>query len=115
MSYALSAHTLDAVLRRLDYREKGGYERFEVRINGNGHAPVGGLIYIATPENRNFLGEASIAEIAEQIARSAGPSGTNIEYVVRLADAIRGMGAEDDELFALENEVQRRMARMGGA
>ena len=48
------------------------------------------VTYIATgaSENLNWLGEASIEEVAETIATAVGPSGANSEYLLNLADAI---------------------------
>jgi hypothetical protein len=49
-----------------------------------------------------------------QIAASAGPSGPNCEYVYKLANVMREMGVEDDELFSLETEVRRLVAAAAG-
>ena len=57
--------------------------------------------YGATPENDCYLGPAPLEEIAEQVLRSTGPSGANTEYVLRLADALRALRAEDAHVFAL--------------
>ena len=50
------------------------------------------MLYIASDDrtrNENWLGPASLEELAAQIATAHGPSGPNCEYVFRLADAIR--------------------------
>ena len=39
--------------------------------------------------------------IAERVRRSRGPSGSNVEYVLRLAEALRAMRASDEHVFAL--------------
>ena len=95
------------VMANLDHREKGGYERCEVTLHlhrGDRHEVerVEGLVYRATPENPNYLGPASLEAIALQVLRSSGPSGANLEYVLRLAESLRELGAEDDHVFALE-------------
>ena len=97
----------DAVIAHLDYREKGGYALHEVDIRFPEHddGPVPGLIYIATPGNPNWLGEAPLDEIARQVAGSAGPSGHNAEYVLELARALRDMGAADPHVFELAARV----------
>ena len=40
-----------------------------------------------------------------QIVRSHGPSGPNVEYVLRLAEALRAMGVVDAHVFAVERLV----------
>ena len=71
-------------------------------------------MYAATPENPNYLGPAEAAAIAQQVCRSHGPSGPNVEYVLELAGALRAMAAEDDHVFEVERAVQAELARRGG-
>ena len=61
-----------------------------------------GVTYIATEENKNYLGPASLDSIAATVYGSVGPSGANIDYVRRLAGALREIGGEDPDVFALE-------------
>jgi cation transport regulator ChaC len=58
---------------------------------------------VATPENPNYLGPASLEAIAAQVRASTGPSGPNVEYVLELARALRVMGATDEHVEALES------------
>ena len=113
MAYRIAGGDRDSVLATLDYREKGGYRLAEVSIRfaaaADGPAPrhsgsdrADGLVYLATAENPNYLGPAELADIAAQVRASRGPSGHNVEYVLRLAGALRALGAEDDHVFALE-------------
>ena len=93
------------VLDHLDYREKNGYERHEVTI----HFPTGpeqGLVYIAPVGNPAFLGEASSGEIAAQIRRAEGPSGSNAEYLQRLAQALRELNVTDPHIVELERLLE---------
>ena len=106
-AYRVSSDARDAVIAGLDYREKGGYALRDVDILiAARRAPVRGVVYIATPDNPNWLGRADMAEIAAQVAGAAGPSGSNAEYVLRLADAIRSMGTEDPHVFALAGRLK---------
>ncbi len=106
-AYRVGADARDAVIAGLDHREKGGYALRDVDILFEaGRAPVRGVVYIATPGNPNWLGRADMAEIAAQVAAAAGPSGSNAEYVLRLADAIRSMGAEDPHVFAVAGRLE---------
>ncbi|HVH99595.1 MAG TPA: gamma-glutamylcyclotransferase [Enhygromyxa sp.] len=89
------------VLASLDFREQGGYVRHRVEVTHAGGSIADVLVYLATPENPNWLGEAPLDAIAEQVCRCVGPSGPNLEYVLRLADALEGMGARDEHVEAL--------------
>jgi cation transport regulator ChaC len=68
---------------------------------------VAGIVYIAGPENANYLGAASTREIARQVVAASGPSGANPEYVYELARSLRAMAAEDTHVFEVEAEVSR--------
>lgn len=95
-----------AVFGHLDHREKNGYLRFatETTFADGGHEE--GLVYIATPENEAFLGDAPADAIARQIAVSQGPSGPNRDYLLDLADALRELGANDAHVFDLEARLR---------
>jgi cation transport protein ChaC len=104
-AYELEWDTVGAVVEHLDYRERGGYAREDVDIHFNPRESVQGTVYIATTDNENYLGETDIHAIATQIARSVGPSGANTEYLLRLAQALRDMGADDPHVYELEQTV----------
>jgi cation transport protein ChaC len=89
------------VLTNLDVREQGGYERHRVEVTHTEGSTPDVLVYVATPDNPNWLGEAPLAHIAEQVRCSVGPSGSNLEYVLSLADALAAMGARDEHVEAL--------------
>ena len=60
------------------------------------------MVYIAPVGNHAYLGPAPGNEMVEQIRRSAGPSGTNMEYLRELAAALRELGIDDPHVFGLE-------------
>ena len=100
-AYRLDPRSRKKVLEQLDHREKGGYERLQLRLHfDNGHW-VNGITYHATPDNPNFLGKASKADIVAQVQSSAGPSGLNTEYVLRLDQALREMGVTDPHVHEI--------------
>jgi cation transport regulator ChaC len=105
MAYRVAVDDRAAVLATLDHREQGGYDRRLVTMHFRARDPVEGLVYLATPENPNYLGPAELDLIAAQVRASTGPSGGNVEYVESLARALREMGAEDDHVFALADLV----------
>ncbi len=94
-----------AVFEHLDYREKNGYLRFATEILFSDDERAEGLIYIATPDNEAFLGPATEADIARQIAEAKGPSGPNSAYLLELAQALRELGEDDPHVFAIEQHL----------
>lgn len=112
MAYQVTPDTFE----HSDHREKNGYLRVFTplhwlhsscnSVSGNsGPAETEGIVYLATPDNAAYLGPASDAEIAAHIAKSAGPSGPNSEYVLKLAQALRAMNEYDEHVFAIEREL----------
>ncbi|KAG8491760.1 hypothetical protein CXB51_015079 [Gossypium anomalum] len=70
----------------------------------------GVMVYIASPDkklNPNYLGPASIEDIAKQIVRAEGPSGPNREYLFQLENALLQIGSKDKHLMDLANEARR--------
>lgn len=102
MAYLVSPE----VFGQLDVREKNGYLRLaETLVFADGGEDTG-LVYIATPDNPAYLGEALEAGIAAHIAASSGPSGPNREYLLKLARALRRLGYDDAHVFAIERELR---------
>ena len=95
------------VFEHLDHREKNGYLRHEKTIHLQDGRQVKGLVYLASPDNAAYLGEASIQDIAEQIFKSSGPSGLNRDYVYQLANALRGHGEFDEHVFQIERQLKQ--------
>jgi cation transport regulator ChaC len=110
IAYRLHDEDREAVLAHLDHREKGGYARHEVHFHARQQeGPTRALVYIATEANPEYLGPASLGELVAQIRQARGPSGPNVEYVLRLAEALRSMDAEDaddEHVFALAAALQ---------
>ena len=102
-----------ATLAYLEEREKQYDQRHQCDfMSMDGSVAVEGcLVYIATQSerNRNWLGPAPLHEIADTIATSQGPSGPNCDYIYELANAMRELGVDDEELFQLEALVRVRI------
>lgn len=96
-----------SVFEQLDIREKNGYLRFAADMTFEDGSHATGLVYIATPDNAAFLGEASEYDIARQISTAQGPSGTNRDYLVELAKSLREMDLEDPHVFEIEAQLDR--------
>ncbi|EPY30368.1 cation transport protein ChaC [Strigomonas culicis] len=123
MAYELPADpaVLTQILGDLDVREQEGYDRVSVDLfeMGEGEVPlplgqetgkkVVTLCYIATEGNSDYLGAASVDDMAAHILRCAGPSGTNREYLFRLAECLRAIGAVDEHVFAIDAAAKRQL------
>ncbi|KAK8731512.1 hypothetical protein OTU49_007642 [Cherax quadricarinatus] len=107
--------TGEAALSYLETREVslGGYTTnvvtFFPRDASLNPFPV--LLYIATPSSREWAGSAPLHEIATQITQCSGPSGHNVEYLLRLAQFMREKVPEgyDEHLATLETLVRLRI------
>jgi glutathione-specific gamma-glutamylcyclotransferase len=115
VAYRVAPEAIAEVFTGLDHRERGGYARVELPVHfvdpsPHGPVPAGQVadarMYLATADNPNYLGDAPLPAIASQIVRCRGPSGANLEYLLRLAEALRDLGAADDHVFALEHLVR---------
>jgi cation transport regulator ChaC len=59
-------------------------------------------VYIANEKNAAWLGPADETEIARHVAGAVGPSGRNSDYVSKLAEALRELGADDPHVFTVD-------------
>jgi cation transport regulator ChaC len=104
--YEVRDAQIDDALVELDDRESGGYDRAEVLVEARDSPRlVRAVTWIAHPSNENHLPPSSVASVVEIVRRARGKSGTNIDYVLRLAAALRELGWCDPEVFALEAAV----------
>jgi glutathione-specific gamma-glutamylcyclotransferase len=103
IAFRVAPDAWESVIETLDYRERGGFERTEVTVEfrDSDQPAVRALVYVANERNPNYLGPASEAEIAAQIRDAQGPSGSNVEYALELAAALRRMQADDEHVFAV--------------
>lgn len=96
-----------ATFAQLDRREKNGYLRVAVTLDfGAGHSAQG-LAYVAERGNAAWLGPADPAQIALHVAAASGPSGRNDDYVLKLAEALHELGADDPHVLAVARELRR--------
>jgi cation transport protein ChaC len=102
VAFDVEGYDTDEIVSELDVRESGGYVRLNVQIEFSDRSQVTALTYFAPPQNPNFLGPAPTHEIARQIKNSSGRSGDNTEYVVKLAEALRGFNLPHDDVRAVE-------------
>lgn len=107
IAYRVAGAMAPSVLAALDHREKNGYSRHRVRLRARTGSTLEALLYVAEPDNFAWLGPAPLEDIAAQIAAANGPSGSNRDYLLRLAAALRELGSHDDHVFSLESLLPR--------
>ncbi|GAA5847836.1 hypothetical protein JCM9279_006658 [Rhodotorula babjevae] len=109
------AQLSDEIWAYLDHREKDGYTLRSVDVFGideRGDEVViesGVKVYVGETDNPSFGGGEPMDQLASHIARTAGPSGPNKEYVYNLAAAVRKLDphSEDQYLKELERLVRQ--------
>lgn len=102
IAFNVSGSDTNRIFDALDARESGGYVRMSVDIEFADDTCIRATTYLALPDNDNFLGPASTSQIAAQIRDCAGRSGHNVDYVLRLASALRDFDVFDEEVHGLE-------------
>jgi len=102
MAYQLETDVAAPIFEALDYREKNGYERCIEEVELVGGDTVEAMFYVAGEANEAYLGPATDVQIAMQIDESHGPSGSNREYLLELAESLRDCAIVDDHVFAIE-------------
>jgi glutathione-specific gamma-glutamylcyclotransferase len=93
------------IVARLDEREKNGYTPHHVGLELEDGSPVTALTYIAGPDNPSFVGPAPHAAMVAQIAHAVGPSGSNREYLLRLARRLAELNIHDEEVVHLQRAM----------
>ena len=89
VAYKLTANSIEETKNRLDEREKR-YETtlelpFFCQNEEEGKASISSvMVYTAALTGPLFLGEAPEDEMARQILTSRGPSGDNLDYLIKL-------------------------------
>lgn len=101
-AYCVAASAWESVIAQLNHRERAGYQLSRVTL----HLADGGrqkqvFLYVAGPENPNYVGPAPLRQIAAHARRCHGPSGSNREYVLELDHALRRAGCYDPHVAAL--------------
>lgn len=112
MVFEVSEETHNATIRALDVREKGGYERVYAPVKTRDDDTVEALFYVGGPESPFWVADEPLSQTAKIIARSEGPSGPNIEYLMRLGQALREMGVDDPHVRELERLVRSEMEKI---
>lgn len=107
MLYTLDSESVSSILSALDEREQDGYSRAEVIVSLEDGRTLSALTWIADESNPSWRGGESLADVANKIANRSGPSGSNLDYLNNLHDALVGLGIRDLHIAQLVQSVRK--------
>lgn len=114
VAYQVAGESLDSIFSYLDEREQGGFRRHQVDFypktdpaDTSAPSVTTAAVYIAQDDNPHYLGPASVQEMALHIFHSRGPSGSNRDYLLRLAESLRSMDVTDEHVSELARYVRQ--------
>ncbi|MFK8080274.1 MAG: gamma-glutamylcyclotransferase [Granulosicoccus sp.] len=105
--YQLPDEGRDEILAALDKREQDGYQRVWLPANRvrDGQSMTT-LTWLAAEGNPSWVGDQSMDDLARLIHHRRGPSGTNLEYLLRLHEALADQGIQDTHVESLVLRIQ---------
>ena len=106
MAFCAAAAQWQTIVAELDHRERNGYTRMAVELEFEDGERTAAITYVAQPDNPSFIGPAPLSAMAQQIAQAVGPSGSNREYLTRLAEHLQTLAIHDDEVHTLHAALQ---------
>ena len=107
--YRLPDEQQDEILAMLDEREQDGYERTWLQAVTNEHAEsVKVLTWLASPGNPSWAGDTALGDLAQLISDRAGPSGSNLDYLLRLHSGLKELGINDSHVTSVVRELGTR-------
>ena len=99
VAYRIIPEKVAEVKEYLDIREICGYSMHYAPFQpADGSSPIRTLVYIGTPDNKQFVGPQSPQGLAEHIYRSKGPSGLNKDYLLNLDVALSELAPESGDM-----------------
>ncbi|KAM6531639.1 hypothetical protein FSOLCH5_001094 [Fusarium solani] len=111
VAYRIIPEKVAEVKEYLDIREINGYSIHYAPFHpADGSPPINTLVYIGTPENDQFVGPQDPQELAEHIARSQGPSGPNIDYLLNLEEALNELAPDSGDVHI--HDLARRVREL---
>ncbi len=115
VAYKICSRNLKETFQNLNLREKCGYSMQPVIFykNDDKIEAIKCVCYFANEDNHYYSPEVDLKAQALQIFNSAGPSGTNKEYLYNVCNALRCLSNGDERqleydshLFELEKIVK---------
>lgn len=109
LAYEIPDQDWPAIRAELDYREKDGYDLVRLRAD-NPEGQIEVWTYVADERNPSYIGSQPDADLVFRMARAAGESGPNWDYLFRLETRLRELDIEDAHVFGLAEQLRRFLA-----
>lgn len=106
MAFRVETRQWASVLDYLDVRESGGYSRQFVNVSLANGESVTALTYIALPQNPHACRAEPQERLIELVKSRHGPSGSNLDYVLNLAEALAAHGIRDEAVDSLADALR---------
>lgn len=108
MAYRIDPEYAEEVKDYMDWREKNGYVDIELDFHTREGRHWKCITYVGTPGNYAFVGPEDPEALARRIAECEGPSGRNIDYLVKLNNAVIELcGKEDKHISDLVRRAEK--------
>lgn len=101
MAFQVASGHWQDIITELDHRERNGYTRCTVALEFEDGSSTDAITYVALADNPSFIGPAPLRAMVRQIAEAHGPSGSNREYLARLAEHLAQLDIHDEEVHGL--------------
>ena len=110
IAYRVAAEHAEAVAAYLRERELDRYPVYResaAAVELDDGRTVSATTYLPRAGHPDFLPDLGLAQQLAVVRRARGVSGGNADYVRSAARALRGLGIEEPEIFALEAALKR--------
>lgn len=97
------------VYHYLEERESGGYQAVQLEIQLE-RTSVVAWTWVASPSNENFIRNETFEKTVNTILDARGMSGSNIDYVLNLDEALSESGIQDEEVNRYARAVRSRLS-----
>ena len=113
-AYHIPQSKVSEVRDYLDIREMNGYSIQHAKFHPaeQGQPELECLVYVGLPSNPQFLGAQEPDDLAQHIARSAGPSGRNSEYLLMLEQSLHELAPDSADSHV--TDLAARLRRLEG-
>ena len=114
MAFRVPERLWDPIIAELDHRERNGYTRRAVELEFEDGIATHAITYVANADNPSYVGPAPLVAMVHQIAHAHGPSGSNREYLTRLAEHLDALDIHDEEVHGLNAALLARHGHGAG-